>query len=351
MNDATSEYLALGTLVATLAVVQHTDVLERPARRRHAGGATGGGHVRLTTAVGAGIGTALGWAGSDITGNPSTAQRVGSAVIGGGIGAASLGVPAYLAHRGYNPLKVGAGGAAAGTALGLNAALGEQGLCRENPPPVGTAQPDCGISLRMPLQGAAIWGTAALIAAYANAPPAHRARGGHVTIRGGTTQDPHRDAARYIQAMHNAGKKRYANRWYFWKYVGGEGRGEPEPERGELSAMAAQAVRMNLEHIAQGRARRRGGSVRVLADGERWRREADGVWMPTGAGAGHHLQLDSDAAMAEYARIIDADARRTRTLAPARYIGGPTHDSRLARVFAGNAARGGRVRSHQRRAA
>ena len=50
--------------------------------------------------------------------------------------------------------------------------------------------------------------------------------------------------ASYVKTIRNADKKLYAQR--YWLYL----TGSPEqPERGGLSAMAAQAVRMNLEVI------------------------------------------------------------------------------------------------------
>lgn len=57
-------------------------------------------------------------------------------------------------------------------------------------------------------------------------------------------------ASRYIESLRSAAKKRYARHYY--QYIRA-GRREPSPEYPALSYMAAQAVRMQLDEIMEGR--------------------------------------------------------------------------------------------------
>ena len=51
---------------------------------------------------------------------------------------------------------------------------------------------------------------------------------------------------RYIRSLRNADKKQYAIEYAQWLERGAQGQ---EPDRGRLSVMAAQAVRMNIREI------------------------------------------------------------------------------------------------------
>lgn len=53
-----------------------------------------------------------------------------------------------------------------------------------------------------------------------------------------------RAADRYVHRIRNQRKRAYAAA--YWRFLRGV---DPEPERGELSVMAAQAVRMELREI------------------------------------------------------------------------------------------------------
>jgi len=50
----------------------------------------------------------------------------------------------------------------------------------------------------------------------------------------------------YIARIRNAKKQAYAVRYAAWLAVGGDDSGSNPPDRGKLSVMAAQAVRMEL---------------------------------------------------------------------------------------------------------
>jgi hypothetical protein len=57
-----------------------------------------------------------------------------------------------------------------------------------------------------------------------------------------------KDIESYIKRIKNKAKKDYAQRYYTWKLKGEKGE---EPDRGSLSAMGAQAVRMQLEDLME----------------------------------------------------------------------------------------------------
>lgn len=50
----------------------------------------------------------------------------------------------------------------------------------------------------------------------------------------------------YVNRIRNKNKKSYARRYYAWLQSGESG---PEPDEGNLSAMAAQGVRMSLAEL------------------------------------------------------------------------------------------------------
>jgi hypothetical protein len=54
------------------------------------------------------------------------------------------------------------------------------------------------------------------------------------------------NAGKYIGSIRNAAKKQYA-RTYLTYIL--QGRSGPSPDRGELSAMSAQAIRMRMDQI------------------------------------------------------------------------------------------------------
>lgn len=63
------------------------------------------------------------------------------------------------------------------------------------------------------------------------------------------TNAQHGAALAYVRRIHNTHKQAYARAWL--AYVSGGRRG-PEPDRGILGPMAAQAVRMQLDGIMGG---------------------------------------------------------------------------------------------------
>lgn|SRR5579864_618361 len=89
------------------------------------------------------------------------------------------------------------------------------------------------------------------------------------------TGDPHTvaglKAGQYIRRIRNGQKKQYARAYLHYVLRGRQG---TEPDRGTLSYMAAQAVRMELDsNLCGSRARnQRGGNVRLIQDraGENW---------------------------------------------------------------------------------
>ena len=58
-------------------------------------------------------------------------------------------------------------------------------------------------------------------------------------------------ASRYIEGLRSPLKRRYAHAYYQWLRMPDSLRPAESPSRGELSYMAAQAVRMNLDEILE----------------------------------------------------------------------------------------------------
>lgn len=63
------------------------------------------------------------------------------------------------------------------------------------------------------------------------------------------TQTPEQQAYSYIRRIHSEKKRVYAAYYLNWCRHGKRG---SEPERGNLSAMAAQAVRLKIDDILRG---------------------------------------------------------------------------------------------------